>query len=377
MIFSLQKKDIADKLQHLLNVVSSKTNMLVLSNFRLDADATSSTLTITATDLNITTIVKISANVIENGSVLVSAKRLSEIVNSLDDANINFSIKDDYFYIECENSSFKINHLEADLFPDIYLIENDNQYDINALAFKKLIQNTTFCVAPDAIQSICNGVYIKIEDNLITMAGTDTKRIGEAKLTTDFTVAEPYEIVVPPRALSFIDKNINQDADLIAIKYDDKKISFYLKNILVISNKYEGKFPGYTVAFKNPPETTLMLDKNKLKDAIRRVALMSEDEDKLLKISMNKNYVLVETYVSEHGNAEVKIDGVSYDGEDAVFCLNSRLLSGLVNAIESEEVIIKMRSNIEPIWLLNNADLGNLDIRFIVMPMRMDNRDRH
>ena len=333
MIFSIMKKDIADKLQYLMNVIPSRSNMMVLSNFMLDADSETNIVTITATDLNITTIIKIEANVVESGKILVSARQLSEIIGSLPEKIINFSIREDAFVIECANSNFTINFLEASLFPEIAFIENLNEYIINAQYFKKLIQNTAFCVASESIQSICNGIYLKIEDNLITMAGTDTKRIGEAKLTTNFTVEEPYEIVLPPRALNFIEKNIHNDSEDIIVKFDHRKISFYLKNILLISNKYEGKFPNYVVAFKQQPETELKIDKNALKDAIRRVSLLSEDEDKLIRIFIKHNEVMVETLVSDRGNAKELITDVVYDGEDSIFCLNSRLLSGFVGAI--------------------------------------------
>ncbi|MCL2064547.1 MAG: DNA polymerase III subunit beta [Candidatus Cloacimonetes bacterium] len=372
MVFSVNKKDIADKLQHLMNVIPSKSNMMVLSNFRIDSDTETNEITITATDLNITTFLKITANVVENGSLLVSARHLADIINSLPDLMINFSLQEDNLIIECGKSKFKIGFIEASLFPEISFIENEMEYTLDAQYFKKLISNTTFCAATEAYQSICTGVYFKIESNLLTMAGTDTKRIGEAKLKTKFEINEPYEIVLPPRALNFIEKNITQDVSDITIKFDERRISFYLKNILLLSNKYEGKFPTYTVAFKYLPDFTLMLSKSALRDALRRVSLLSEDEDKLITISMNNEEIKVETFISDRGNAKEVISDFTYDGPEAVYCLNSRLLSSLVNAVESDDVIIKMRSNVEPIWILNNQTWEELEIRFVVMPMRMD-----
>ena len=372
MLFSVNKKDIADKLQHLMNLIPSKSNMMVLANFRIDADNESNVITITTTDLNVTTLVKISANVVENGSMLVSAKHLSEIINALPDSLVNFSVKDENLIIECANSKFSIGILDSALFPEIAFIENENEFILNAQYFKKMVQNTTFCAATEAIHSICNGVYFRIEDNLMTMAATDTKRIGEVKLKTEFTNDEPYEIVISPRALNFLEKNINPDVDEITVKYDERRISFFLKNILLISNKYEGKFPTYTVAFRNYPEPFLMLDKNALRDAIRRVSLLSEDDDKLVKISLKESELKVESYISERGNAKEEISNFKYNGEEIIFVINSKLLSSLVNAIESEDIILRIKSNSEPIWILNNLEYEDLEIRFVVMPMRVD-----
>jgi DNA polymerase-3 subunit beta len=203
------------------------------------------------------------------------------------------------------------------------------------------------------------------------MAATDTKRIGEAKLNAEFNCEAPYEIVLPPRALTFIEKSISADTDEIFIKFDERRISFNLKNILLISNKFEGKFPTYTVAFKNLPETQLIIDKNSVKDAIRRVALLSEDDDKLIKVKLSESNIIVESLISEGGAAKEVITGFSYDGEDVIFCLNSKLLSSIVNAIETEEISMKFRSNVEPIWIENSHPFDNIEIRYVIMPMRM------
>jgi len=375
MVFSVNKKDISEKLQSLISIIPSKANMMVLSNFKIQADSAENQITVTATDLNITTIIKITANVIENGTVLVSAKHLSDIINSLTESQINFSLRDDHLVIECGNSNFSIiSYIESSLFPEISVIDNSNEFTFDAGSFKTLIQSSVFCASTDQNQSICNGVYFKIEENLLTMAATDTKRIGEAKLTAEFSNETPYEIILPTRALSFLEKAIHNDIDDIVIKYDEHRISFQLQNILLISNKFEGRYPSYSVAFRNPTSTTLIVDKNAMKDAVRRVSLLSEDDDTLIKISLNETEVKVESLISERGNAKETISNFKYDGEEVYYCLNARLLQTILNAVESDEVVFKFRSEVEPIWLMNNANYENLEIRFILMPMRIDRR---
>ena len=371
MRFSVNKKDISEKLQYLNNVIPSKSNMMVLANFKIEADSEKNIITIVATDLNITTIVTIAANVMENGSLLVSAKHLADIIASLPEQVINFSVKEEMLIIECANSNFSINFLESSLFPEISFIDSEHVYTFDADNFKKMIENSAFCTSTEAHQSIINGVYCKIEENLMTFAGTDTRRIGEVKLKAEITVEEPYEIVLPTRALNFLEKNIKEATENISIKYDVRRISFHLHDIVLISNRYDGKFPTYTVAFRNQPNYSLTVDKNKLRDAVRRASLLSEDEDRLIKIGLSNSEILVESHQSERGNAKESIVGFAYDGPEVLYCLNSKLFTGILNAIESDEVIIKFRSPDEPIWILNTKEIENMDVTFILMPMRI------
>ena len=371
MIFSITKKDISDKLQHIYGVIQSKSIMVVLANFKIDADNESNMLTITASDLNITSIIKIPANVVEKGSILVDAKKLCDITSSMPDALINFQTKENQLVIECEKSNIKLSYIESSNFPEINTVGTGNEYVVDAENFKKLIQNTVFCTSSEASQTIVNGVFLKIEDKLITMAATDTKRIGEAKCHTESSFESAYQIVLPTRALNLLEKAISAEAENIVIKCNDNQISFAMENILYISNKFEGKYPDYTVVFKNQPNYNLVIDKNKLKDAVRRVSLLSEDDDKLVKISLGGNEVIIESIISERGNAKESISSFTYDGPECFFCLNSKFLSGFLNVIESDEVVMSIRSSEEPIWILNNVKFDMLEIRFIIMPMRI------
>jgi DNA polymerase-3 subunit beta len=372
MIFSINKKDIADKLSSLITIIPSKSALMVLGNFRIDADSEANLLTIVATDLHITTIVKVPANVVEGGSLLVPANKLSEIVNSMPDAVINCQVKDNHFILECEKTKVNLSYMEASLFPEVNVINTENEYTVDAESFKKLIQNSVFCSSSDSMHTICNGIFMRIEDKLLTMAATDTKRIGEAKAKCDFSIDIPYEIVLPKASLDFLNKIINNDVETITIKFDENRISFALANTLLVTNKFEGRYPTYTVAFRNEPNFKLVIDKNKLKDAVRRVSLLSEDDDKLIKLNLSQEEVLVESIISERGNARESISGFSYDGPDCFFCLNAKFLTGFMNVIETDEAIILFRSTEEPIWLTNNGEFEYLDIRFILMPMRIN-----
>jgi len=372
MVFSVNKKDISEKLQSLLNIIPSKFSSMVLSYFHIDVRKETNTLTVVATDLNIMTKVVIPAEVEEDGALLIPAKHFSDIINSLPDALIHLAKKDDHLFIECGHSSFQISFMNVDIFPELSKISSETVYEIEADNFKKIVQNGIFCASTDSSLSICNGILFRIEDHALTLVSTDTKRVAEASCKTEFTHGDAYEVVIPPRALSFIERNITADTQSIAIKYDEHRVSFSLPGIELITNKFEGRFPNYLVAFKNEPTYTLILDKNQLKAAIHRVSILSEDEDKLIKCSLQEGMIVIESLTSEKGSAKESIDELTYDGPECFFCLNSRFLASFINVIETDEIVIKFRSTEEPFWIANNAEYEFIKLRFVVMPIRVN-----
>jgi len=374
MRFSLNKKDIIEIIQHLIGVIPAKSSMLTLSNFKIEVEKEATEITITASDLNITTIVKIPKaedTTIEAGSILIHAKKFTEIISALPDKQINFSLRDDYLTIECGDSSFEINYSDTELFPEICNLDTQVEYRFNAGSFKKLISNTAFCTSSDSAYNTLTGVNFNFQGNLLTMAASDTKRIAEAKLVTDYTNVPQYEIILPLRALSFIEKNIKSETDEVIIKYDEHRISFYLKGgIQLISNKYSGKFPNYTLPFQKIPESSLVINRNIFRDAVKRVSLLSEDDDNCVVLFLNNKEIKIESSSSEKGNAKEIIKYFEYDGPETFYSLNSRLLISIINIIETTDVVLKFSSTEEPIWLLNKEDIEPVEIRFLMMSLR-------
>jgi len=374
MNFTVAKKDIAERLQSLIGIIPTRANMMILSNFVLEANKETGLLTFTATDLNIMARIEVAATVEEGGSLLVSAKHISDIIRDFPDSDIHFNTSDDHLFVKCGNFNFQISYTDPALFPVTNKINSESEFNIAASQFKKIIANSLFCISSDTSNpmSICTGAYVKIEDHLLTVAATDTRRIAEVKCKTDFTLDIPYEVVIPPKALQYIDKSITNETEFVTIKYDEHRVSFNLPGIELITNKYDGRFPTYTVAFKNPPNYTLILDKNVLKNAINCVAHLSEDDDRLIKITLERSAVKVESIISEQGTGKGVIEEFNYDGPECFFALNSRYILSFINVIETNEIVIKFRSTEEPFWIYNNEDYQDIELRFVVMPMRMN-----
>ena len=91
-----------------------------------------------------------------------------------------------------------------------------------------------------------------------------------------------------------------------------------------------------------------------------------------IKMSLTSNEIKIESLISERGNAKEVISGFTYDGPEDSYGLNSKFLMSILNAIETDEVLLKFRSTNEPIWFLNNDEFDSLEIRFILMPMKID-----
>ncbi len=373
MKFSINKKDFVNYVQHVTQIVPSKPAMQIVGSVLLECSEELSSVKLVTTDLNITVVVDINANILESGVICISAKSFSDIIQAMPDSMIFFETIDDKLKITCEKSSFNLNYMDTSMFPVVPSYNRDNELILDKKTFSKMVENTSFATGADAANQMYSGIYCKFSASEQILAATDSKRIAEAKTFTPMNIVEPFEFVIAVKSLTFLEKFFNSEASTITMINEEKRVVFIYENVIIINNKYEGKYPIYSVVFKKEHEHMMLIDKQFLKDAIRRVALLGTNDDKnIMKFDINENQIILEAINSELGNSKEVIDEFTYDGEPITFGLNSKFVLSFLNVIESDEVIFKIGKATEPIWVLNNSTDSSIQIRFVVMPLRLE-----
>lgn len=373
MKFSITKKDFVNYVQHINLIVPAKATLQIISNLLIECSEISNSVKLTATDLNITVTVEIPANVLESGSICISSKSFSDIVQAMPESMIHFSTSEDKLKIDCENSNFNLNYIDSSLYPIVPPYNRENALIFDKNTFSKMIANTTFAAGADSTNQIYSGIYWLLTSNEQTMAATDSKRIAEVKSYLDLNIEQPIEVVAPVKSLLFLEKFLNNSTSDIEIIFEDKRIVYIYENVVVSSNKFEGKYPIYSVVFKKEHDHFMIIDKSLLKDAIRRVSLLGTNDDKnIMRFEINQEKITLEAINSELGNAKEVITEFNYDGEPITFGLNSKFVLSFLNVIESDDVIFRIGKSTEPVWVLNNSDDEKLQIRFVVMPLRLE-----
>ena len=113
----VRRSDLAKELHLVQGIVERKNSIPILSNVL--AEARAGELRISATDLDVSLLCGCAAQVIEEGGVTLSAKKLYEIVRSLPESDVSLRLeKDAWTFIRCERSEFRMAGLPQGGFPD-------------------------------------------------------------------------------------------------------------------------------------------------------------------------------------------------------------------------------------------------------------------
>ena len=122
MKFVIKKEDLYNGIKIVERATSAKALQPVLLNILIETIGTSA-IKLVATDLDLTVIAEVDAQVEEEGKITLPSKTLNEIVSKLGDKLITFEMAEGEtsVNITCQNSKFDIIGISASEFPGQYI----------------------------------------------------------------------------------------------------------------------------------------------------------------------------------------------------------------------------------------------------------------
>ena len=369
MKFNLNQQDLQKSLNYCQGVIEKRSTLPILSNVLLDAS--DSKLTITATDLDLIFINKISnVEVLEEGKTTTSSSIMYDIVRKFSSGKkINFSsIGENKIHLESEKSDFNLNCISASEFPLTDENFNDNEFFINSKNLLKLLNKCKFSVSNDETRHYLSGVFFhqtQIEDKIfLTAAATDSHRMSISKVRLKEKIN--FEPIILPKKTIFQLCSLLEDYEGdVKISNIKSKIKFELNNSILISKLIDGKFPNYVQVIPKENQKKLQVDLKLFLDSVDRVASVSLDKKDGVKFSLKKDVLNLSVNNTNSGDGKESLN-VKFD-HDLDISFNSRYLIDVASQLDGDHIEIYLKDTGSPALI---KDPGDFDSIFVVMPMK-------
>ncbi len=386
MRLSIEKKDLIQNIQHLATMVPSKNTSPILTNYLIDVNADSNLVQVTASDLEITVVVQFPANVTESGTIAVSARHFNEIINSMPDQMINLTKQDELLKIQCNKIDFSLMCADHTLFPVIPPRQLENAITIPAELFSRMVSKTSFAVSTDINRAVLTGVCWSIKQDHHLMVATDGRKVAEIRIndTTlkpaesissednifNVTKIENIERIIPVKSLNFLQKIFDSEEKDLNVLIDSNRIMFAYGKYTVFTHIIEHKYPDYQKAFIGDLPNTLVIEKDLLRTAIRRIALIAPDENLRIRFEVSMDQFEISTVNRDTGEAKQMMENYSYQGTATSVSFNFKFMLSILDTIDTERVKIMMGSSKDPLMIYNETTPEKQEVTFLLMPLR-------
>lgn len=371
MKFSVARNTIHKALQKIIGVVPVKTTSPILNDILFELEGNH--LKLTATDLEILTSTNIDVNGKKDGIIAIPAKFLNEIIRELGNEDIHFEQEDGYrIKLSTAKGEYIIVGDPAADFPLMPMEENMNGFEMEEQTIQRMIEKTIFAVSLDELRAALMGVLFQISSNELRLVGTDGHRLSRI-INRNFKFdGENTEFIVPTKALSLLNKNVEQSNENVKIEFSKNYVVFELENIRIYSRLVESEYPDYDGVIPKSNSKELTLNTDHLMGSIRRVSIFSSTLTHQIQLSLSKDKFEVSSQdIDVGGEGREELDG-EFEGESLDIAFNAQYFLDVLKHVDTEQTRILMDTSITAAMILPLQQKENEDLLMLLMPVRLN-----
>jgi DNA polymerase III subunit beta len=374
MKLTIEKADLQRGLARLQAIVEKRSSMPILANVLVTASGKGDTgrLELAATDLEVGIRGAQPAKVQKPGALTISARKLYDIVRELPDETISLEATSNaYLDLRCGRSRFTLAGTDAEEYPSLPDFAPGRMVRLQAAVLSQMIEGTMYAASQDETRYNLNGVYFEVvpETSRIRMVATDGHRLALVERTAGSDVSGLASgVIVPRKGLAELKRLVDEeDADEIEIGFEGNSGLVKKGDVTLVMRLIEGEFPNYKQVIPKQCEHHLTVSAEALVRALRRVALLSAEHSRAVKVELADGKLQLSSRTPDLGEAQEELD-VDYAGPNVGIGFNARYLLECLGALGAKEIRLGLRDGGSPVEVRPTDDLESVAV---VMPMRL------
>lgn len=373
MKIQVKRDEILKGIQRAQGIVERKSTMPILSNLLIEA--TGGGIDIIATDLEIGIKDRCPANVIEDGGVAISARKVFEILREIigEDVLIEKE-KNNWVKITNGHSEFRIMGLGKEEFPSLPEAKEDSLLSMNADLLSEMLKKTIYASGESDTRYVLNGLLFAVKPQppkiSLTMVGTDGHRLAIINKSIESNktgLQADKNVIIPKKTAVELKKLLDEGDENIAISLDTNHIIFKRGNTILLSRLIEGNYPNYEQILGTTHDKKISLSRDLFMGALRRVSILSKEKTNAVKLDVENDKILLSSSNPDMGEAREELKA-SYKGDTVAIGFNARYLLDALGAMGEEKVTLDLYDPLSPAFL---TEEGETDYKCVVMPMRI------
>ncbi|WP_044749249.1 DNA polymerase III subunit beta [Bacillus alveayuensis] len=376
MKFVIQRDYLVQSVQDVMKAVSSRTTIPILTGIKITATEQGVTLTGSDSDISIESFIpveeeeKIIVEILERGSIVLPARFFSEIVKKLPKETVEIEVQNQFLtIIRSGKAEFNLNGLDAEEYPRLPQIEEENVFKIPTDLLKTLIRQTVFAVSTSETRPILTGVNWKVENNELICIATDSHRLALRKAKIETESEASYNVVIPGKSLNELSKILDDTTELVDIVITENQILFKTKHLLFFSRLLEGNYPETSRLIPVDSQTDVIVNAKEFFQAIDRASLLArEGRNNVVKLTTLQDGIIeISSNSPEIGKVVEEIQSESVTGEELKISFSAKYMMDALKALEGTEIKISFTGAMRPFLIRPINDESMLQL---ILPVR-------
>ena len=314
-----------------------------------------------------------NVDVVEPGAVMIPEQAYKLLMKLK--SSITLEVSDSKLYIRYgKKSELSVPTMNTDEYPRLPKVDTtEATLTLEGQDFSNLVQKTVISASKSEARPILQGVNVRVTPDKITWIATDSHRLGQVVIKKgNEENGNDIQMVVPAETL----KKVLKSFDL------NEPVNVYCQadNLIVLKNGFslffirllEGKYPETERLIPDDFTTEIKISREHLLSAIDRLKPIVDSGDTkkgILKMSLQKDVVVLSTAQSEVGQCVETLDHEVLKGEELEIFFSLEYFKDALSTMDSSDVWIKFTGKLRPFMIAPNS--SNYEELQLLLPIRM------
>lgn len=374
MKFNVSSTKLFAQLQAVSRVIASKNSLAILEDVLFDLSGNLLTLTASDGETTIRTSLEVE-NAEGAGKVASGAKLLLDTLKEFSEQPLTFSIDEQNFGVNMvsTNGTYSFVGVNGNEYPEMPAMDEDatNTITMPSRLLLDAINKTLFCTADDELRPVMNGIFFDLNAEKIAMVATDAHRLVRYT-NTSITSAEPVSFILPKKPALLLKNVLAKDDSEVVITFGQKNAKFEFGQAMLLCRQIEGRFPNYNAVIPQNNQNQVVVDRQTLINACKRVAVFANTGTSLLKLALSENQIKISAQdIDFSTSAEETID-CQYNGMPMAIGFKAPFLIEVLSAVSSTDVMLRLADPARAGLILPTENEENQDLLMLLMPMLLN-----
>jgi DNA polymerase-3 subunit beta len=367
----IERDELYRAISKVQSIVEKRSNMPILSMVLLST--TESAVQLSATDLEISFQQKIAAEVVNQGSITISGRKLFEILKESKNPKIRIRERENnWVFLTDEQVKYNLACLPSEEFPVFVEPEGVELVEIEGFILREMINKTIYSVTLEEAGFKLSGVFTEqvMQEGKVClrMVSTDGHRLSliEKEIKGVEKIKINGGIMIPKKGMMELNKLASEEGS-VYLGFKQNNCVARKGDSLIVIRLLESKFPDYNAVIPKKAKWMAKLNRQALLDGMKKMVILTSETYRGVKISMEKNSMELVSINPDVGDAQEKLEA-EYKGDRLEAGFNARFFIDALQAMESEFVELGFIDNSSPCLIKGKEDEGFLGL---IMPMRL------
>jgi len=366
----VRKNDLLRELQLFQGIVERKNTIPILANVLMEAKGDQ--VSFLATDLEVGLRSKCTASVAKGGALTLPAKKFYEIVKSLPETDIRIAEDKGGVKVAADRFDSRMQTLPREDFPTLPESGKVPTATLSRASLREMVAKTQFAITGEDPRYFLNGALFVLRPGEMSLVATDGHRLALVTTIRDAKAKKDegeIKAILPKKTLGELARLLTEGDGDIAYERGENHLFFDVGGRLLISRMIDGQFPAYERVIPKGNDKHIEFERDRLTNAVKRVALLSNERSRAVKIQIDKGKVDVTSSSPDLGEAKETLP-VDYSGAAMQICFNAQYVLDFLAAVATDVVSLDLKDEVSQA-VMKPVGAEGYDYTYVIMPMRV------